>query len=75
MTSIIKLLSSLNNKMTAPDDYYEKELDCLKKEQLEEKLSIQISQLINKLAVLLSEDKPYPFIVMVLQSLLFRSAP
>lgn len=63
MTSIIQFLSRLNSKNTVSHDNYEKELDCLKKEHLEEQLSVQISQLINKLADILSEDKPYPFIV------------
>lgn len=60
MFSCIKLLLSLGRSNNLPNDHYEKEYEQIEKEQKEERLSIQISHLINKTAVLLSEDRPYP---------------
>lgn len=60
MLTLIKLLLYIVRPKAVPEDYYEKEFRAIKKEQKQERISEQISQLINSTASLLSEEKPYP---------------
>lgn len=67
MFTFIKLLLCPEKPRKVPADYYDKELEKLEREQKEDRLSIQIFELVVKTAELLSEYSPYP--ISVIQSI------
>ena len=60
MLTFIKLLFSLGQSKTVPDDFYEKELDELNTDHSTEQLSTLVSQMILRASELLYIEHPYP---------------